>query len=138
MNKPECTEVAYVNEDKFLVCPYPNGTDSSRIERDVTCEGFPNTSSTVLSLDVVEWSVANFGRLNVLNANGTAAVNKLLRVLPSGTLYITRVQKTIDSVDQNAANCTVMNSEGVPCWKARLTLILHGVGEGEGEGGVNI
>lgn len=132
---PECSDVAFVNEDKFLACPL------SSISTVPGCEGYSASSAQSLGGTIL-WCIltASNTPFCVTNDNFTSAHSldlPLLNISGTGVLHISTVTVALRGTftarsgavaNNNVANCSIFNQQDQLCGKARLELFIHLIG----------
>lgn len=149
VNVPECSDVAFVNEDKYLTCAgagsHSGGSDGSGGGRGVVplntgCEGY--NASNVQSLGgTILWCVLHDSDTPfcVDSENYTLTHDEgsplALNITSTGELYIPRVTTALKGVNlmlhgNNLVNCSIFNDQGERCGdEVRLDLIIFPVGK---------
>lgn len=140
---PECSNIAFVNEDKFLTCP----ASSSTVLPDSGCEGY-NASSVQSLGGTIRWCILVSNTPFCVTNHNVTATNSLelcslelcppLGISSAGVLHISRVTVAMRGTfstssgpvsNDNLANCSILNQQGQLCGGARLELFIHLIGK---------
>lgn len=130
VNVPGCDDVAFVDDDKYLTCPYPS-SDSTV----APCEGYDASNAPSLGGTLV-WCVFTTSRtqycinnLNYTNTHLPESPVLPMNISDSGILYISRVNLDLRGKNGSTVNCSVFNSQGILCGASTLEIVIYTEGK---------
>lgn len=121
VNNPECSDVAFAGDDKFITCPLPDA-DVTATTAPTGCDDLSLTNDT---LTLLRWCIFYNEVQCCFTRDNATQCHEDLSITSAGQLHISLVSLNFKHSEfRNNINCSLLSAQGAVCSQQRLEILI--------------